>query len=295
MPTGIILKGVGGLYTIKSESGIYYCRARGLFRKHDIRPLPGDNTDFIITDEKKMEGYMTVIHERKNIILRPAVANIDIAIVVISIRNPKPDLFLADKLICIFEGKGIESIMCINKADLADSVKISSIAAQYEKAGYHVVVTDALSGMGIKSLKKHFKNNICIFAGQSGVGKSTLLNFVMGVNIMETGEISKKISRGKHITRHTQFVETEGGYIVDTPGFSSLDSGLLAPKEIRNLYIEFSKYEDDCRFSGCMHIKEPDCAVKNAAKNGIISKDRHERYVKIYTQAREAEAKRRGY
>ena len=295
MPEGIILKGVGGLYSVKSNSGIYFCRARGLFRKAGQKPLPGDHVDFNITDEKDMEGYLSHIHKRKNSLIRPAVANVDLAFIIISIKNPEPDLLLADKLLCIFESKEIESVLCINKADLGNEDEISAVKSQFEPAGYEIIVMDAKSGQGIENIERDIRGKVCIFAGQSGVGKSTILNRFIGDEIMETGRISEKISRGKHTTRHAQFVESAGGYIVDTPGFSSLDSGLLEPEDIKDLYREFIELTDKCRFSGCMHINEPDCGVKTAVERGLISQPRHERYVKIYTQAKEAETKRRGY
>lgn len=295
MPEGLILKGVGGLYSVKCCDGIYFCRARGLFRKTGEKPLPGDRVDFAITDEKDREGYLAKINTRKNSLTRPAVANVDLAFIIVSIKNPEPDLLLADKLLCIFEDKDIESVICINKADLACADEIKAVSEQYEKAGYEVIVTDAKSGMGIGQIERDISGKVCIFAGQSGVGKSTILNRFIGSEVMETGGISEKIGRGKHTTRHAQFVETSGGYIVDTPGFSSLDAGLLEPDEIKMLYREYAELSYSCRFSGCMHINEPDCAVKEAAAAGLISNERHERYVKIYTQAKEAEVRKRGY
>lgn len=295
MPEGIILKGVGGLYSVKYNDHVYFCRARGLFRKAGQKPLPGDYVDFDITDEKDKEGYLSVIHPRKNNLIRPAVANVDLAFIIISINSPEPDLYLADKLLCIFESKEIESVICINKADLGKESEIKQVSKQYEAAGYEVIVMDALSGMGIDLIERDIVGKVCIFAGQSGVGKSTILNRFMGDELMETGGLSEKISRGKHTTRHAQFIESAGGHIVDTPGFSNLDAGLIEPDEIKNLYREFNELSMECRFNGCIHINEPDCAVKNATISGLISKSRHERYVKIYTQAKEAETKRRGY
>ncbi|MBN2557168.1 MAG: ribosome small subunit-dependent GTPase A [Clostridia bacterium] len=295
MPKGLILSGIGGLYSVRSASATYACRARGLFRNSGITPLPGDHVDFTITDEKQKEGYLQSIHDRKNLLVRPAVANVSLAFVVISITDPQPDLYLADKLLCIFESKGIESVICINKSDLADEEEIYSLASQYEKAGYTIAFTNARSGEGIDGLRKFFKDKVCVFAGQSGVGKSTILNKFIGSQVMETGSLSARAGRGKHTTRHAQFVESDGGFIVDTPGFSSLDAGLLEPEDLKNLYREFVGLSDECRFNGCRHINEPDCAVRKAASEGRISGYRLERYVKIYSQAKEAEIKTRGY
>ena len=296
MPEGIILKGVGGLYSVKCSAGIYFCRARGLFRKSGQKPLPGDHVDFSITDEKDMEGYLSHIHQRKNSLIRPAVANVDLAFIIMSIKNPEPDLLLVDKLLCIFEEKGIESVLCINKADLGSPGDIENIANQFEAAGYEIIVMDAKSGYGIDKIERDIRGRVCNLAGHSGVGKSTILNRFIGNEVMETGGLSEKISRGKHTTRHAQFVESAGGYIVDTPGFSNLDAGLLLEQdEIKNLYKEFADESPHFRFNGCMHINEPDCGIKYAVNEGLISQKRHERYVKIYTQAKEAKTKRRGY
>jgi len=295
VPEGIILKGVGGLYSVKYNDHVYFCRARGLFRNTGQKPLPGDYVDFDITDEKSKEGYLLTIHVRKNKLIRPAVANVDLAFIIVSIKSPEPDLYLADKLLCIFGSKEIEAVICINKADLGNENEIEQVSKQYKSAGYEVIVMDAKSGMGIDLIERDIVGKVCIFAGQSGVGKSTILNRFMGEEVMETGGLSEKISRGKHTTRHAQFIESAGGYIVDTPGFSSLDAGLIDPDEIKSLYREFNELAMECRFNGCIHINEPGCAVKNAAASGLISKSRHERYVKIYSQTIEAETKRRGY
>ncbi len=291
----MILKGVGGLYIVKSPQGVYGCRARGLFRKDGITPLPGDKVKFDVTDEKDTEGYLSDICERKNSLVRPAVANVDLAFVVVSPIDPEPDFLLVDKLLCIYESKDIEPVLCINKADLADKNSVDSIMELYKKAGYAAVVTNARSGEGITELESMLQNRIVVFSGQSGVGKSTILNKIMGDYRMETGGLSEKIGRGKHTTRHAEFIEAGDGYIVDTPGFSNLDPGLLDYRELAFLYREFREYDGECRFSGCLHINEPDCAVKEAVEKNLISKDRHSRYVKIYTQAKDAEIKRRGY
>lgn len=288
MPEGKILKGVGGLYSVKSPEGIYGCRARGLFRKAGITPIPGDNVEFDVTDENDKEGYLKKIKKRKNSLVRPAVANVDLAFVMVAATDPEPDLMLVDKLMCIYESKNIEPVLCINKADLADSEKIKSISDQYKKAGYKVYVTNAKSGEGIDELEASFDGRVIVFSGQSGVGKSTILNRIMGDYLMETGEVSKKIGRGKHTTRHAEFILADDGYIVDTPGFSNLDPVLIDFNELASLYREFREFEGLCRFRGCIHVNEPDCKVKEAVKENLISEDRHSRYVKIYMQAKEA-------
>ncbi len=291
MPEGIIIKGVGGIYTVKCKYDMFFCKPRGLFRKSGIKPLPGDYVKFDITDEKDKEGYLLEILPRKNTLIRPAVANVDIAFLVVSVKNPEPDLILVDKLLCIFKQKEIETILCVNKMDL-DKV---DFLEQYEKAGCKIITMEAKNNKGVDKINEYIKDNVCIFAGQSGVGKSTILNAFLGDMVMETGAISEKINRGKHTTRHAQFIEYLGGFIVDTPGFSSLYADLLEPDDIKNLYTEFNEYDGNCRFSECIHINEPNCAVKEAVKKGVISEERYERYVKIYTQAKDAKIKRRGY
>ena len=280
---------------MKSSAGIYGCRARGLFRISGIKPLPGDNVTFDITDENDKEGYLQDILPRKNSLVRPAVANVDLAVVVVSPVEPEIDLLLVDKLFCIYESKGIEPVLCINKSDLAEGTVVADLKDEYISAGYDVFVTVAKTGSGVTDLEEYFSDRTVVFSGQSGVGKSTLLNRIMGDYLMETGEISEKLGRGRHTTRHAEFIEAGPGYIVDTPGFSSLDPGLLDYGSISRLYREFGDFSDMCRFSGCIHINEPGCAVKNAVLEGVVSKDRHERYVKIYTQAKDAEIRRRGY
>lgn len=263
--------------------------------KAGITPLPGDNVNFDVTDEKDREGYLSEILKRKNKLVRPAVANVDLAFVMISPVDPEPDLMLVDKLFCIYESKDIEPVLCINKADLSDKKTIEEISSQYKKAGYGVVVTNAKTGEGIKELEEYFHNRTIVFSGQSGVGKSTLLNKIMGDYLMETGAVSEKIGRGKHTTRHAEFIVAGDGYIVDTPGFSNLDPGLLDYEKLAYLYKEFREYEEKCRFKGCIHINEPNCAVKDAVEKKLISPSRHSRYVKIYMLAKESEIKRRGY
>lgn len=296
MPKGIILKGVGGLYTVKSSIGTYQCGARGILRKNKEKPLPGDFVEFIITHGEEGEGQIQSIQKRKNSLERPAVANIDLAFIVVAAADPEPDFILVDKLTCIFESRNIQSVICINKADMAKDNTYEMVKEQYDPAGYPVRMISAKTEQGIEEIVDFIQGKTCVFAGQSGVGKSTIINKIAGKEIMETGMISKKIGRGKNITRHTKFIEVGEGYMVDTPGFSNIGADFFDDAEkIKEFYMEFTQYSEYCKFIGCRHINEPGCAVKQALLEEKISKYRHERYVKIYKQAKEAVIRKRGY
>ncbi len=295
MPDGMITKGVGGLYTVISEKCEYFCKARGLFRKNDEKPIPGDWVTFEVTNEQLKEGYLLKIKKRKNYLIRPAVANIDQAILVVSVIDPKPDLLLIDKLICVCESKGITPIICVNKIDLGSKLEESEIVNQYIQTGYKIISCSVKNEKGMALIDEILHNKISVFAGQSGVGKSSILNSIMKKEVMEIGDISTKIGRGKHTTRHAEFINIHGGYLVDTPGFSNFEPQLFSPNQLKELYVEFHQFENTCRFSGCIHINEPDCTVKNAVKSGKISIERHKRYMIIYEIIKQAEKEKRGY
>ncbi len=295
MPDGMITKGVGGLYTVITEKCEYFCKARGLFRKNDEKPIPGDFVIFEVTNEQLKEGYLLKIKKRKNFFIRPAVANIDQAILVVSVIDPKPDLLLIDKLICVCESKNITPIICVNKIDLGSKSDEDEITNQYKKTGYEIISCSVKTEKGISLIEDLLHEKISVFAGQSGVGKSSILNSIMKQEVMEIGDISAKIGRGKHTTRHAEFINIHGGYLVDTPGFSNFEPQLFSPNMLKELYVEFNEYENTCRFSGCIHINEPDCTVKNAVKSGKISIERHNRYKIIYELIKQAEKDQRGY
>lgn len=291
----MITKGVGGLYTVISEKCEYFCKARGLFRKNDEKPIPGDWVEFKVTNEQLKEGYLLKIKKRKNYLIRPAVANIDQAILVVSVLDPKPDLLLIDKLICVCESKDITPIICINKTDLGSKLEESEIANQYIQTGYKIISCSVKNEKGMALIDEILHDKISVFAGQSGVGKSSILNSIMKKEVMEIGDISIKIGRGKNTTRHAEFISIHGGYLVDTPGFSSFEPQLFSPNQLKELYVEFQQFENTCRFSGCIHINEPDCAVKNAVKSGKISMERHKRYTTIYEIIKQVKKEKRGY
>lgn len=268
---------------MQSENGIYECRPRGILRKKGVTPLPGDSVDFSVTDEQDREGSIESINKRQTCLVRPAVANVSRLIAVISVTQPEPDLELLDKLLITAELKGIDSVICVNKTDLDTGNVFDAVSKDYAPAGYMVVAASGLSGTGIEELKDVLADNITVFAGQSGVGKSTLLNRIMSRRVMETGEVSIKKGRGKHTTRHVQLVGIEhGGYIVDTPGFSSYNPDGLKANELCRYYPEFNKYRGKCRFKGCTHISEPQCIVKEDLKRGLIGMGRYQRYMELY-------------
>lgn len=284
MPSGTITKGIGGFYYVSSEEGMYECKARGIFRKNELTPLTGDKVVFSVTDPILKKGSIDQILDRNTVLVRPAVANVDRLIAIISARSPDPDLLLLDKLLITAESKGIRTIICVNKTDLDENDIRVDLRESYSLAGYPVIETNSDEEKGFEELKSLLQGHISVFAGQSGVGKSTLLNRVMEALVMKTGGLSEKIGRGKHTTRHAELIELAGGgYIVDTPGFSSFELLGIEHQELYQYYPEFTAFTPNCRFTGCIHINEPDCAVKMAVENQQISKGRYNRYIELYS------------
>ncbi len=277
---GIIVKGIGGFYYVKTADGKEYeCRARGIFRKDGIKPTVGDSVEF-------ENGSVIKIYDRRSYLIRPSVANIDNLIIVIAAANPSPDLMLTDKLTVAAEYSGITPIICINKTDIADSSEIEKI---YKSAGYRVIITSATESIGEKELHSAVKGKISAFAGLSGVGKSSILN-LLSENAAETGEISR-INRGKHTTRHVELFELDNDtFILDTPGFSSLalsDICTVKANELASFYPEFAEVGNDCRFKGCSHINEPDCVVKALIAQGKAASSRYDSYKELYGQLKQ--------
>ncbi len=285
--TGRIIKGVGGFYTVLREGGgRCICKARGLFRKQGMTPLPGDCVEFTV--DAKGTGYLKTILPRKNELLRPAAANIDTLLIVIAASEPAADLELADKLLLYCEAQKIRPVLVINKCDAGPGETAERIAGQYARSIPDTVFVSARAGFGIDRLKELLPDSTVCLAGQSAVRKSSIINALLGLEL-ETGELSRKTERGRHTTRHAELLEMSGGgLIADTPGFSLLESVPLEPEQIPRMYPEFSEYDGCCRFIGCMHVSEPDCAVKRAVEEGVISKERYTRYVKIANEAIEA-------
>jgi len=290
LPQGIITKGVGGLYTVKSGTEYFYCRARGVFRKEMLVPMPGDYVEFEIISEKDKQGFIKKIQDRKNQLARPAVSNIDQLALFIAVRSPEPDLFLVDKLIISALAKNIEPVLCINKCDLDDSDIAEKLYSIYNQAGIKTIKLCAINKTGIEQLLMLLPGKITAFAGQSGAGKSTTLNAIFGKEMMETGSVSRKTERGRHTTRHAELFEIDGGYIVDSPGFSNYDLEDMEMGFLKNYYPEFNKLEGQCKFRECIHVNEPCCAVKEAVDRGIMDSGRYKRYVAFTKILEEREA-----
>ncbi len=283
MLSGVIIKGIGGFYYVKIESEIYECKAKGIFRRHGDKPLPGDRVQIQVVDTEKLIGNIEQIEPRLSELKRPAVANVNQIAIITALKHPEPDLMLVDKLIISAQKRGIKPIVCLNKIELDDIEASEMFSKEYMATGYEILCISAKQRVGLNELRNHLKGNITVFAGQSGVGKSTILNNIFNEWIMETGDISDKIKRGKHTTRHAQLIELEdGGYVVDSPGFSSFELDDLHHSELEKHYPEFNKYIGECRFNGCSHISEPGCIVKNAVDSGEISTGRYNRYINLY-------------
>lgn len=283
------MKGIAGFYYIYAEDGeIYECKAKGIFRKDNQKPLVGDDVEITVLDENEKLGNIVDILPRKNSLIRPAVANVDQALVIFAMEDPKPNFLLLDRFLIMMEQAGVPAIICFNKKDLAKQEEIEELYQIYSKCGYEVLLTSALEEEGLEMIRKILKGKTTVVAGPSGVGKSSLTNLMQGDVQMETGEISKKLKRGKHTTRHSQVIPiAEETYLMDTPGFSSLYLTDMEEQELREYFPEFREYEGSCRFLGCRHIYEPGCAVKEALENQEISKLRYEDYVSLYGELKE--------
>jgi len=283
MKEGVILRGIGGFYDVMADGDVYRCRARGRFRKMGITPLVGDRVLFI-PETQTTEGSLEEILPRKNTLIRPSVANIDNLAVVMAAAHPEPDLLLVDKLIVLAERMEISPILVINKVDLAQKEEIESLKSQYEKTGYPVYCVSAKSGLGIEELSRGL-SGITTLAGQSGVGKSSIINSLHPHVELETGDVSQKIKRGRHTTRHVELLTLPyGGMIVDTPGFSQLELMDFEPNQLQESYVDFHEYMDECYFKMCLHVNEPDCAVRQAVEAGNLPAGRYERYVKLVNE-----------
>lgn len=286
---GKIIKGIAGFYYVHVvESGIYECKAKGVFRKEKVKPLVGDDVEIEILDEAEKTGNIVQILPRMNELIRPAVANIDQALVVFAVTEPKPHFNLLDRFLVMMESKEIPVVLCFNKKDIASQPELKELQEIYSACGYRVIFTSALNEENVGTVKEVLQGKTTVIAGPSGVGKSSLINLLQTEIRMETGSISKKIARGKHTTRHSELITIDGNsYIMDTPGFSSLYVNDFEKGELKYYIREFAPYEGKCRFNGCDHVHEPGCAVKAAVEHGEIHTVRYEDYLEMYQELQE--------
>lgn len=290
---GKIIKGVGGFYYVHlhNEDIIYECKAKGVFRNKNIKPMVGDNVIIDVVDEDNKIGNIRDICERTNKLIRPAVANIDQAVIIFALANPEPNYNLLDRFLIMMDVQDVKTIICLNKSDLVCDETAITLKDIYERCGYDVIITTTYyndnieANSGIEQLRDLIKGKTTVFAGPSGVGKSSLLNSINPDANVQTGSISEKIKRGKHTTRHSEliFIE-EDTFIMDTPGFSSLNVEDMEHEQLKSYYTEFDDYRDACRFNGCLHINEPECAVKKALEQGLISELRYNNYKQMYSE-----------
>lgn len=279
MQEGIILKAIAGFYYVNIGEETIECRARGIFKKKNISPLVGDRVKISIDQADNTKGRVEEVFDRTSELVRPPVANVTQAIIVFAIKSPDPNINLLDKLIALCEYRGIKVTLCFNKVDL-DEQMIEKLKKIYSKTGYTLLFTSAKERSSIEELKNALKDEVTVFAGPSGVGKSSLLNEIQLGLQLKVGELSKKIARGKHTTRHSELIRIDnGGLVVDTPGFTSLDIVEIALEELSDCFIEFYDYADSCKFKNCKHLNEPGCNVKKAMESGAISQSRYESYV----------------
>lgn len=283
---GKIIRGIAGFYYVHvPDRGIIECKAKGIFRNKKVKPLVGDNVELEILDEDGGTGNIVKILPRKNCIIRPAVANVDQAVVIFAASFPKPNLNLLDRFLLMMQTQNVPTVICINKIDDIEEVEIDKIADNYKKSGCKVYKTSTVTGEGIKEFGECLKDKTSVLAGPSGVGKSSVMNCLFPEADMATGEISEKIKRGKHTTRHSElFNVADNVYLMDTPGFTSLSLPDLEKEELKEYYPEFDEFRDQCRFLGCVHIHEPDCAVKDALDENEISQSRYDNYKQFYEE-----------
>lgn len=282
---GLIMKGIGGFYYVETADGIFECKAKGKFRKERIIPLAGDRVKITVRDGK--ENTIDEIFERKNCLKRPPVANIDTLMIVVSVADPAPNTLVIDKMTVLAEKNHIEPVIVITKTDLASFDELTDI---YVKTGYRVIAVSGKTGEGVDEVKKLLKNHLTAFTGNSGVGKSTLINTICPELSLETNSISTKLGRGRHTTRQAEIFHVADGLVIDTAGFSSLDfigEDIILKDDLQYYFPEFEKYLGQCRFVSCAHIKDKGCKICEAVDNGDISKSRHESYIALYNEVKD--------
>lgn len=285
--TGKIIKGIAGFYYVHDrQSRIYECKAKGIFRNRGIKPVVGDDVEFTVLDEESKEGSIDEILPRKNVLIRPASANVDQALVVFAVTQPEPNFNLLDRFLIMMEAQEIPVTICFNKTDLDGEGKQEEFRNIYESAGYQVLLASTRSQSGLDEIHSFLQGKTTILAGPSGVGKSSLTNLLQPEAEMETGSISQKIQRGKHTTRHAELFCVEGDtYLMDTPGFSSMYLEEIEPEKLKYYFPEFEAFESECRFlADCVHVGEPVCGVKAALERGEIARSRYDNYVLLYQE-----------
>ncbi|MCM1120639.1 MAG: ribosome small subunit-dependent GTPase A [bacterium] len=285
---GKIIKGIAGFYYVHVPSdGVYECRAKGIFRKEQVKPLVGDDVEIDLLDGGEKTGNIRSLLPRSSCLIRPAVANVDQVLVIFAITHPQPNFNLLDRFLIMMRQQGLPCVICLNKQDLDLDGKGAAYADIYASCGYETLIVSASKRQGLERLGELLKGRTTAVAGPSGVGKSSLINCLQSETVMETGEVSAKIERGRHTTRHSELIAVgRDTYILDTPGFSSLSLFDLEKEQLAAYYPEFQSYETQCRFGGCSHVAEPQCAVKQALEQGRISRMRYENYCQLYEELR---------
>ena len=299
--TGRIIKGIGGFYYVVAAGCLYECRARGLFRKQGITPLVGDVVDIDVTDEDKKTAFLVDIHERTSELIRPAVANVDCVLVIFAATHPPINRGLLDRFLINMEYQEVDTVICISKVDLMDRAGLDDIITPYRNAGYRVIELSNKTGQGLDEIRELLRGRMTVLSGPSGVGKSSLINSLAPEVQAETGDISKKLGKGKNTTRHTEIIplymsEESAGvcererktdtYIIDTPGYTSIELLVKEESDIRYYIKEFEGLNEQCRFGGCVHIAEPGCKVKDSLAGGEISQGRYDSYVEIFNDVK---------